>query len=116
MNNIKDLKNICNMLYELGVTHVRFSYNGEGDSGSIEDTSFNTANGAEYNEVILNKDAVTEQLNDFLTDSLSDEVGDWYNNDGAYGEAILGTKTQTLQITNNQRITDTEVSTHEVQL
>jgi hypothetical protein len=113
-------------LADFGVTGIKISYEGGGDSGSIEHIGYGTDKydsvndvadeldtwGGESLEKLVSND-VYRQLETFAYEKLLDNVEDWYNNDGGYGEISILVPSGEYQINNNIRITHTESYIHE---
>lgn len=110
------LKDACPALASLGVTNIIWAYDGEGDSGSMQDITVTGSGTAPktidaLKELLKGFDPETcEKLNwDKLKDAVWDLIPDGFeNNDGGYGEVELKTTTGSIQVRHNQRITDVE--------
>lgn len=111
-------------LADLGVTGIKIHYDGAGDSGAIEYIWYTTKECSEPTDV---DDAITwattEELKDLSTgikSSLEDyayelleNVEDWYNNEGGYGNICIVIPSGKYEITNNIRVVHTEHYLHE---
>ncbi len=115
-DSAQKLKAACPALAALGISSITWTYNGEGDSGSMEDTAISgggTAPGSidELKEAFKGFDPETqEKLNwDKLEDCVWQLIPDGFeNNAGGYGEVELTTGTNRIQVRHNQRIEETE--------
>lgn len=111
-------------LADLGVTGIKIHYDGAGDSGAIEDIWYTTKKCSEPTDV---DDAITwdttEELKDLSTGirssledyayELLDDVEDWYNNEGGYGDLCIVVPSGKYEISNNVRIVHTQHYLHE---
>ena len=110
---------------DLGVTGIKVKYDGAGDSGSIEWTGY-TNKPCETPEDVddnmedwaddanlfnLGSDVYT-QLEDFAHGILND-IEDWWNNEGGWGDLCICVPSGKYEITNNIRITDHETYNHD---
>lgn len=85
-----------------GYKELIISYDGAGDSGSIDEIKLEGGDnyylqGDEYNKI-------EEAFDDFFMKS----TGDWYNNDGGYGSVVIDLENGLFEITTNLRSTYTE--------
>jgi hypothetical protein len=119
----ENLRRVLPVLQELGTQEVCVSFDGSGDSGSIEDIAFHPElegdpplvsirkprrvydegsgswlQSSEEEEAPL-KVAIEELTYDYLDET---DV-DWYNNDGGYGDLIIDVTRGTVELTVNQR-------------
>jgi hypothetical protein len=99
-------------LKDRGVTKIIVSYEGSGDSGSIEgiiyfkgEDSFNHLN------IDISKDMDYELQN--LCYPMLDNIEDWYNNDGGYGVINIDLDNLHYDIANHVRYTTYERYEHE---
>ena len=82
-------------LKDAGVTSVNIRYEGQGDSGQVEDVEFD---GNGINEKDLN-DKFDGDLQDLGTHLLEAHYRyDWYNNDGGYGDIRIDLEGDTPEI------------------
>jgi len=120
-----ELTSLLFQLADLGVTGVKVKYDGGGDSGAIEWIGYTTKpcetpedvdNNMEdwENEWTLAKissDAYTA-IESFAYDILND-VEDWWNNEGGWGDLCICVPSGKYIINNNIRITDSENYFHD---
>lgn len=116
MDKSKDLKSVLKYLASIGVERVDVEYDGEGDSGSIQSVEFISKSDYIFSGEILNRDKITTTIENATYAILAEQSLDWVNNDGGYGTVHINTKDLSVTINHEQRITDTESSTYEVQL
>lgn len=89
-------------LAEAGVASITLEYDGSGDSGQYEGCTAHNAVGEEIE--------VDDGLIDDLQELCDEEVlpSGYENNDGGYGEITVDVPTRTIELSHNQRFTDTE--------
>jgi hypothetical protein len=126
--NIKPyVKTMLQMIKDGGGKEIRVSFDGSGDSGSVEsaeiyngDKNLNMLFSVDYLEVSSNwsKDGgwvktesvkrmpVKEALEAFCYDLLENTGIDWYNNDGGYGELRITLDPVEIQLEVNTRYTE----------
>jgi hypothetical protein len=113
-------------LADLGVTGIRVHYEGEGDSGAIENTNYTTVEINEPSDVLDNVDSwsqdhlledlnsnLAESINDWVNEKLLNSIEDWYNNEGGNGNVCICVPSGKYCIYNNIRITEWEEYTHD---
>jgi hypothetical protein len=113
-------------LADLGITGVKVKYDGGGDSGSIEWIGYTT-------EKCNTPEDVNDNVNDWETDSnlaeldssaysliesfaenkLLDDIEDWWNNEGGFGNLCICVPSGKYIINNHIRITETEDYFHD---
>lgn len=106
------------------ITLVKVMFDGEGDSGQVEDvyafkgdvqvefpkTSVEITSLSYWNsEVQTREQPLSEAVETLAYDFLSATHGGWENNDGAYGEFLFDVENDTITLGFNERFTD---STH----
>ena len=100
-------------LADLGVTGIRINYEGGGDSGCIEDIMYTDKEGVSLDEVQnlpwdskdlrkLNNELAIN-LENFTTDTILDDIEDWWNNEGGYGTLSILVPSGEYSIENNIR-------------
>lgn len=117
-------------LGDLGVTGVLAIYSGGGDSGAIDDILYTTEKLDGDDDWALDEiDAIdaysqdakylrsldqnlNDDLNDFLSQYILDEIEDWWNNDGGYGRMSILVPSGKYKINNNVYYTQTEEYFH----
>jgi hypothetical protein len=111
-------------LANLGVTGIKIHYDGGGDSGSIENIWYTTEKCSEPTDV---DDAITwdteEELSNLSSSiraslenyayNLLDDVEDWWNNEGGYGDLCIVVPSGKYEISNNIKVVHTEHYLHE---
>lgn len=113
-------------LADAGVTGIKVSYSGGGDSGAIdsicyttkpcetpEDVEDNCDNGysPDSNLSYIDSDAY-KAIEDFAYQRL-DDVEDWWNNDGGFGTLSICIPSGKYIINNHVNVTDTEDYFHD---
>ena len=119
-------------LKEYGVKFVYAYYSGGGDSGAIdewkffgdhEDIEFTSADEAESpsfsgfdtTEQLELESHIRSEIENLVSDefySVLNNVEDWYNNDGGWGEMVLNVDTGKYVVDNNCYISQTENYMH----
>jgi hypothetical protein len=111
-------------LADLGVTGIKVHYDGSGDSGSIEEVNYTTDPCASPDDVDENveswggkslseiSDDAFEKLKSFGY-TLLEDVEDWYNNEGGWGDICICVPSGKYIINNNVRIVNSEFYLHE---
>jgi hypothetical protein len=121
-----ELTSLLFRLADHGITGVKVKYDGGGDSGAIEwigytkkpcetpeEVDDNVEDWAdEWNLAKLDSDLYYE-IESFAEEKLLDEIEDWWNNEGGWGELCICVPSGKYQITNNIRVTDHETFNHE---
>lgn len=112
-------------LTDLGVTGVKVSYEGGGDSGAVEWIGYTTEpcetpNHVEDNIMAWDAPSLAELdssahtlIEDFATTKLLDNIEDWWNNEGGYGELSICIPSGEYMISNNVRVVHSENYTHD---
>lgn len=109
-----------------GVTDVRVSFNGEGDSGQIEDIAVTPEDRTDVldaeitmmttswpdSEGASERRPLRDALEDVCYDALSQTHGAWENNDGAYGDIVFDVNQRTVTLEFNERYMSTEYYEH----
>lgn len=99
-------------LKDRGITKIIVTYEGSGDSGSIDNVLYYDKEDDEHYCAQL---GITEsQHNDIenLAYPMLDGIEDWYNNEGGYGGITIDLDEFTYDIENNIRITEVETYNH----
>lgn len=118
-------------LADLGVTGIKVTYEGSGDSGAIENVVY-TAEKLKENEEdafedlndldvwgtdILNLSTLDSGLESdiahFVEEQLLNDIEDWWNNDGGYGNVCILVPSGKYKIVNDIRVTEVETFYHE---
>jgi hypothetical protein len=113
-------------LADLGVTGIKILYSGSGDSGDIDDVLYTTTKDVtfydlnslvDYQENTLYLTNLDHELKDEITEFAStkilDEIEDWWNNDGGYGTMLIKIPSGKYEINNMIYTTDTEDFHHD---
>ncbi len=113
-------------LADIGVTGVKVKYDGGGDSGAIEWIGYTTEKcdtPEDVNDNVEDWDNDTNLatldssayalIEDFAQEKLLNDVEDWWNNEGGWGELCICVPSGKYIINNNIRITDHETHFHD---
>lgn len=132
-NSMKEMDMIGTLvrLADLGVTGIKVTYEGSGDSGAIENVVY-TAEKLRENEEdafedlndldvwgtdILNLSTLDSGLESdiahFVEEQLLNDIEDWWNNDGGYGNVCILVPSGKYKIVNDIRVTEIETFYHE---
>mgnify|MGYP007092096782 FL=1 len=132
-NSMKEMDMIGTLvrLADLGVTGIKVTYEGSGDSGAIENVVY-TAEKLKENEEdafedlndldvwgtdILNLSTLDSGLESdiahFVEEQLLNDIEDWWNNDGGYGTVCILVPSGKYKIVNDIRVTEIETFYHE---
>jgi len=106
-----------------GVTGIKLHYDGSGDSGFIEEVNYTTDPCQSVDDVDENVDSWGGKSLSEISDNafekikafgyrLLDNVEDWYNNEGGFGDICICVPSGKYCINNNIRITNTEFYFH----
>lgn len=98
----KTLNLICEKLFFDLVATVEAAYNGEGDSGDIDELIFKSVDGKVMKYAIDTK--VREELIDALFYFMP---GGWEINEGSYGVLHLDVRNKSLKIAHEERVMET---------
>ena len=100
-------------LADLGVTGIRISYEGSGDSGCIDellyteekDVSIEDVQNLRWDSKDLRKlnNELAINLENFTTDTILDDIEDWWNNEGGHGTLSILVPSGEYSIENNIR-------------
>jgi hypothetical protein len=110
-----------------GIDAVNVTFDGEGDSGQIDNIIARKGEAVipipeqaitlqsvswDGKEVSLREHSLREAIEQLCYDYLEQEHGGWENNDGAFGEFTLDVAGKAVELEFNGRFTDTHTSTH----
>jgi len=121
----EQLMEVLIQLADQGVTGIKIHYDGGGDSGAIEAIVYTDKENAEFSDIDLviswDEDEDLEKLNssayatiqNFAHETLLDNIEDWWNNEGGYGDILIKVPSGEYIINNNIRIMNTEEYSHE---
>jgi hypothetical protein len=114
-------------LREAGITLVNVSFDGEGDSGQIDEIIAHNTEGvaifpdmkvslyrAHSGETALAtaETKLREAVEELCYGYLEKEYGGWENNDGGFGEFTFDVSETSIELEFNARFTDHSTSTH----
>ena len=120
----EQLMEVLIQLADQGVTGIKVHYDGGGDSGAIENIVYTDKENAEFSDIDLviswDEDKNLEKLNssayetiqDFAHETILDNIEDWWNNEGGYGELLIKVPSGEYIVNNNVRIMNVEEYNH----
>jgi hypothetical protein len=113
-------------LADLGVTGIKVKYDGGGDSGAIEWIGYTKEKCDTPQDVNDNIDdwendsnladldsSVYSLIEDFAQEKILNDIEDWWNNEGGFGELCICIPSGKYIINSNVRIIDYEEYFHE---
>lgn len=112
-------------LANLGVTGIKVHYDGGGDSGAIEEIAYTTEpcetpDDVDYNTELWNSDHNLANLDkeayaaiETFAYKLLDDIEDWWNNEGGFGDLSICVPSGKYMIDNHVRYYQTEDYQHE---
>ena len=115
---------VFDALKAAGITTVTVTFDGEGDSGQIEEMTADDAreipdtqldiHQAAWNTLKLNRHAVSlrDAIELLCYDLLSQDHGGWENNEGAFGEFTFHVPNCRITLEINERFSDFDTSSH----
>jgi hypothetical protein len=119
----QELMQTLMQLADLGVTGIRIDYEGGGDSGCIEDmmyteekdVSIEDVQNLPWNSKDLRKlnNELAINLENFTTDTILDDIEDWWNNEGGHGTLSILVPSGEYSIENNIRKIEYDEFFHE---
>ena len=121
----EQLMEVLIQLADQGVTGIKVHYDGGGDSGAIEGIVYTDIEDANFSDIDLmsawNEDKDLEKLNssaystiqNFAHEVILDQIEDWWNNEGGYGDLLIKVPSGEYIVNNNVRILEVEEYTHE---
>ena len=121
-----ELTSLLFKLADLGVTGIKVKYDGAGDSGSIEwigytDIPCKTPEDVDDNmedwadDWLLAKISADAHnaIENFANERLLDNIEDWWNNEGCWGDLCICVPSGKYIINNHVRITESEDYFHD---
>jgi hypothetical protein len=121
-----ELTTVLFKLADLGITGVKVKYDGGGDSGAIEWIGFtkvpcetpedvnDKVNDWDNEYTLTNLDGdLYYQIERFADEKLLDDIEDWWNNEGGYGNLCICVPSGKYIINNHVRVTQTEDYFHD---
>jgi hypothetical protein len=130
MNEINMMATLVK-LADLGVTGIKVTYEGSGDSGAIENVVYTAEKLRECEEDafedlndinVWGKDVwelrdidsgLASDIENFVEEQLLQDVENWWNDEGGSGSVCILIPSGKYKITNDIRIVDTETYYHE---
>ena len=123
---MENLRRILPVLRAQGIENVTISFEGYGDSGSIEDISYAPCTNENIKEIPVEhlctashfddgqwlktvtpqQSTLNEAIDELTYDYLEETGVDWYNNDGGYGELVIDVNAGTVALEVNVRYTE----------
>jgi len=113
-------------LADMGITGIKVHYDGGGDSGAVEAIAYTKVKCATPGDVddeidVWDNDMSLSKLDssayslieDFADSKILNDLEDWWNNEGGFGDLCICIPSGKYIINNNVRITETEEYTHE---
>ena len=118
-------------LADLGVTGIKIKYEGSGDSGCIDDVLYTVDKLSENEEDAFDAvksleswdtgvkrldmlhSGLSSDIQNFAEEKILNDVEDWWNNEGGYGEMCILVPSGKYQVENNIRILHVEDYVHE---
>ena len=112
-------------LADEGITAIQIYYEGSGDSGCIESVNFikdkvdsieeaeDKFNDWKNIEVFKYNDERIDAIKDFAEEKVLNDIEDWWNNAGGYGDLFMLVPSGEYLIRNQIRITEIEDYNHE---
>jgi hypothetical protein len=120
-----ELTTVLFKLADLGITGVKVKYDGGGDSGAIEWIGYTTEkcdtpedvndniNDWDNEYTLTNLDGnLYYQIESFADEKLLNDIEDWWNNEGGFGELCICVPSGKYIINNSVRIIDYEEYFH----
>jgi hypothetical protein len=111
-------------LANAGIATVNVTFDGEGDSGQIENILADGSaeipeiqvelqqTGWDTSEISTTQSSLRHAIERLCYDYLAQQYGGWENNDGAFGEFIFGVAGNTIELEFNGRYSDVHTSSH----
>jgi len=121
-----DITGLLLQLADMGITGIKVHYDGGGDSGAIDWIGYTKepcATPDDVNDGIDNWNTDTNLMDldssayslieDFAQERILNDIEDWWNNEGGYGDLSICVPSGKYLIDNHVRITETEDYTHD---
>lgn len=121
-----ELTGLLLRMADLGITGVKIKYDGAGDSGAIEWIGYTTQpcetpedvddridNWLGESDLSTFDSDLYYEIEHFAESKLLDDIEDWWNNDGGFGDLCISIPSGKYIINNHIRITDTEDYFHD---
>jgi hypothetical protein len=124
--NENEVTGLLLQLADRGVTGIKVKYDGGGDSGAIEWIGYTTEKcdtpediddhindwENDSNLAQLDSDAYS-LIENFASEKILDELEDWWNNEGGFGDLCICIPSGKYFVNNHVRVTETEDYFHE---
>ena len=121
----EQLMEVLIQLADQGVTGIKVHYDGGGDSGAIENIVYTDKEDAEFSDIdyvsswdqnmnlaTINSSAYSD-IENFAYEVILDQIEDWWNNDGGFGDLLIKVPSGEYIVNNNVRIMEIEEFEHE---
>lgn len=121
-----ELTSLLFQLADHGVTGIKVKYDGGGDSGAIEWIGYTTKpcetpedvddrveDWADDSRLSNLGSDVYSQVEDFAQSKILDDIEDWWNNEGGWGDLCICVPSGKYIINNHIRITESEDYFHD---
>ena len=121
-----ELTSLLFKLADLGITGVKVKYDGGGDSGAIEWIGYTNkpcetpedvndiVNDWDNEYTLTNLDGdLYYQIESFVDEKLLNDIEDWWNNEGGFGDLCICVPSGKYIINNHVRVTQTEDYFHD---
>lgn len=107
-------------LKDQGVQLIKLKYNGGGDNGCIDEVIY-TKSASFIEDDVLELDSsnlgisddIENKFKEYCSDSLLQNIEDWYNNEGGYGHIIFKLADNSYTIENNCYRQEVDTFNHE---
>ena len=116
-----ELTSLLFKLADLGITGIKVHYDGGGDSGAIEQIVYTTEKCDTPRDVDDEIDVWENEMSlaaldselyalveEFAQDQILNDIEDWWNNEGGFGDLCICVPSGKYIINNSVRITETE--------
>jgi hypothetical protein len=131
---VEIIKDTCKLFKTFGVTSITATYDGSGDSGSIDDINLHYGDprvitsdtrtqqfwqfvSEKIDAVPVAQQIFTKKLSDAFENALwkllTDNFGGWENDDGASGDIDIDVQTGKIEVEHNQRYTEVNTTSRE---
>ncbi len=117
----QEIINYLLKLKDQSVQLIKLSYNGVGDEGCIDTVIYTKSDSfgededeSELDNVALGiSDDIENKFKEYCSDSLLQNIEDWYNNEGGYGHIIFKLADNSYTIENNCYRREVDTFNHE---
>tara|TARA_R110000824_G_scaffold372956_2_gene563183 strand:+ start:577 stop:987 length:411 start_codon:yes stop_codon:yes gene_type:complete len=128
----QEIMSVMYQFHDLGVTGINIYYEGGGDDGYVDSISTTTIklpkddNEGAFEEILQcesdgeqrgeNHTELFNKLEEFATDKVLNNIEDWWNNEGGYGNLCIMVPSGQYKVYNHIRVTEMEDFYHEGEL